>query len=185
MAHMRPAVFLDRDGTIIEDRGHLNSPDQVRFIPGACEALRELQSRYLLFIVTNQGGIGQGIVSWDDVNRVNAHVAGELRRWGVQIAETYVCPHSRDQGCRCIKPEPFFLHRAAEDHSVDLAHSFTVGDHPHDVELASRAGACAGIFVLTGHGEKHRGELPPEATVVADIGAAARMIVMWNDRRSG
>ena len=161
-----PAVFLDRDGTIIEDRGHLSDPSQVVFFDDTVPALLRLSERFKLFMVTNQSGVAKGVVTLADVDRVNRHVASYLDRHGIEITETYVCSHERADGCRCIKPKPYFLERAREDHGVDLARSFSIGDHPHDAEFAESAGGT-GILVLTGHGAKHRAELP-EGTLVAE-----------------
>jgi histidinol-phosphate phosphatase family protein len=175
-------VFLDRDGTLIEDRGHLQSPAEVAFFPQTVQALRLLRDRFLLFIVTNQRGIAEGLLSHDDADRVNAHVTKRLAEAGVSIAEVYVCPHRRSEGCACIKPNPHFLRRAAEEYRLDLRRSYAVGDHPHDVEFAHNVGAC-GIYVLTGHGAKHRRELEQNAVVVPGILEAARWIVEHRDAR--
>lgn len=172
----RPAVFLDRDGTLIEDRGHLRDPAEVVFYPDALDALRRLQERFLLFIVTNQNGIAKGILTADEVDRVNAHVVARLQGGGVLIREVYTCPHQRSDGCGCIKPRPHFPRRAAAAYGVDLEASWSVGDHPSDAELARGVGGT-GIFVLTGHGEKHRGEIPPDVPVAAGIGEAADLIL--------
>lgn len=177
----RPAVFLDRDGTLIEDRGHLRDPDEVVFFPDAFDALRRLQERFLLFIVTHQNGIAKGILTADEVNRVNAHVVARLAGGGVSIREVYTCPHQRSDGCACIKPKPFFPRRAAAEHGVDLESSWSVGDHPADAELARGVGG-RGVFVLTGHGEKHRAEIPPGVPVAAGIAEAADLI--WGRRPS-
>lgn len=172
----KAAIFWDRDGTLIEDRGHLAKPDDVVFLPGAVNALRRLQQDFVFFIVTHQPGVAQGAIGIDDVNRVNAHVVSQLASSGVEIAAVYVCPHERSEGCDCIKPKPYYLHKAAENYGVSLRHSFVVGDHPHDVELAERAGA-QGVYVCTGHGSKHLGELPDNKVVVPDIRAAAEWIL--------
>ena len=172
----RPAVFWDRDGTLIEDRGHLADPGEAVLFPDTIGALRRLRDRFLFFIVTNQSGVAEGTISRADAERVNAHVVGQLAAAGVEIAAVYVCPHRRADACTCIKPNPHFLHRAAEQFRVSLAHSFVVGDHPHDVELAERAGA-RGVYVCTGHGRKHLGELRGHEVVVPDVRAAADWIV--------
>jgi histidinol-phosphate phosphatase family protein len=172
---MPPAVFLDRDGTLIEDRGHLRAPGEVVFFPETVPALRELQKAALLFIVTHQSGIAKGLLTAAEVEAVNRHVTGRLAQAGVHIREVYCCPHDRADGCRCIKPEPYHLRLAARDHGVDLARSFVLGDHPHDVELAVRAGAT-GIYLLSGHGRKHRAELPPGVRVAEGIGEAGRRV---------
>ncbi|MBS3733455.1 MAG: HAD family hydrolase [Phycisphaerae bacterium] len=173
---MPKAVFLDRDGTVIEDRGHLRDASEVVFLPSAFDALRRLQERFLLFLVTNQSGIADGAITRQDADKVNAHVVAELARAGVHITDIYVCPHRRQDGCCCIKPNPHFLRDAATRYGVDLARSFTVGDHPHDVELARGVGA-RGIYVLTGHGEKHLPDLAADAAIAEDIGEAAERIL--------
>jgi D-glycero-D-manno-heptose 1,7-bisphosphate phosphatase len=173
---LRPAVFLDRDGTLIEDRGHLRDASEVAFYPDAVEALRRLQEHFLLFLITNQSGVARGLIGMENVNRVNAHVVSCLAEHGVTITDVYVCPHQRSDGCSCIKPNPHFLHKAAAEHGVDLQRSFTIGDHPHDVQLARTVGA-RGIYVRTGHGEKHLSELSCDEIVVAGIGEAADRIL--------
>ena len=173
---LRPAVFLDRDGTLIEDRGHLSKVSEVVFYPDAIEALQRLQEHFLLFLVTNQSGVARGVITMESVSQVNARVTSHLAEHGVTITDVYVCPHQRSDGCSCIKPNPHFLHKAAAEHNVDLRRSFTIGDHPHDVELARAAGA-RGVYVRTGHGDKHVAELSPDEIVVAGIGEAADRIL--------
>ncbi len=172
---MQPAVFFDRDGTIIEDRGHLGDPKEVHFFPDTIPAMRELQEVALLFVVTHQAGIAKGLVTAREVRLVNRHVTDYLARAGISIREVYVCPHDRSEECRCIKPNPYHLHLAAREYDIDLQRSFVLGDHPHDVELARRAGAT-GIYLLTGHGRKHRDELPPGTLVADGIGEASRRV---------
>ncbi len=180
----RPAVFLDRDGTIVEDRGDLRSPGQVRFLPGVFPALRELARHFALLIVTNQGGVGRGTLAMDEVAAVNDHVAQCLCEQGVELLATYVCPHRRDENCRCAKPSPYFLHRAAADFNLDLAASFVVGDHPHDAATATAAGAV-GIYVLTGHGVRHLDQLTRSdgQVVVDDLPGAARVMMAESSAR--
>jgi len=174
--NVRKAVFLDRDGTLIEDRGHLCDPSEVVFFPDTINALRRLQEHFLLFIVTNQSGISEGIISKSEVEQVNAHVVRRLADADVGITNVYVCPHKLSDGCQCIKPNPYFLRKAAHDYRVDLLRSFTVGDHPFDIELAANVAAC-GIFVLTGHGRKHRDELNSGVPIVSGIAEAAHWIL--------
>jgi len=177
------AVFLDRDGTIIEDRGHLRSPSEVVFFPDTVAALKRLQEHYLLFVVTNQPGIARGLASAEEVEQVNGYVVAELRKQRVTISDVYCCPHDRSEDCICIKPNPYFLHEAARDYGLDLAKSFVVGDHPHDVVLADNAGAT-GIYVLTGHGMHHRAELPPWRVVVPGIREAAEWILAERTKKT-
>ncbi|MFP4193640.1 MAG: D-glycero-alpha-D-manno-heptose-1,7-bisphosphate 7-phosphatase [Desulfobacterales bacterium] len=171
----RPAVFLDRDGTIIEDRGHLCRPSQVKFFAGTVSALRRLNEHFELFIVTNQSGVAKGFLTLEDVGCVNGYVVSYLAEQGIRITDTYVCPHDSLDGCECIKPKPYFLKKAEKEHGIDLSRSFAVGDHPHDVAFAENAGA-RGIYVLSGHGMKHRNELWEDALIVAGIEEAANII---------
>jgi histidinol-phosphate phosphatase family protein len=172
----RRAIFLDRDGTIIEDVGHLRRPENVVFIPGAFEALRKVRDRFLLFIVTNQCGIGEGLISYAECEAVNCHVVNELKKQEIHIEAVYTCPHMKEDQCRCRKPGTYFLRKAGEDFGVDLSRSFVIGDHPHDVETAIRVGG-RGIFVLTGHGRRHQTEIPSHYPTAASILEAVEMIM--------
>ena len=184
MNHNRKAaVFLDRDGTIIEDRGHLRDTSEVVFFPDTFEALQKLSEYFLLFIVTNQVGVAEGIITSDDVDLVNRSVVSALAEKGIIITDVFVCPHRRSDDCPCIKPKPYFLRTAAKHYGVDLDASFTVGDHPHDVKLAQNAGA-RGIYVLSGHGRKHLAEISDGIEVVTGIKQAAEKIILWNEREN-
>jgi histidinol-phosphate phosphatase family protein len=165
---IRKAIFLDRDGTIIEDRGDLSDPDSVEFIPGVFEALLSLRKRFAFFIVTNQPGISRGTVTAAQVETVNNRVVDVLAGAGVSIERVYVCPHTRAEGCECIKPKQYFLRLAELEHGIDLEQSYVVGDHPHDVEFAESAGAT-GIYVLTGHGKKHLNELQSACIILPSL----------------
>jgi L-threonylcarbamoyladenylate synthase len=173
---LRPAIFFDRDGTLIEDRGYLHSPSEVVFYEDTVTALRKLKNRYLLFIVTNQPGIGRGLLRYDEVESVNQSVVERLTLAGVTISGVYYCPHTRDQECECIKPKPYFLLKIAQEFGVDLSHSFVVGDHPYDVEMARNVGAT-GIYLLTGHGEKHFAELNPQVYIAKNLEEATEWII--------
>jgi histidinol-phosphate phosphatase family protein len=173
---LRPAVFLDRDGTIIEDRGHLGEPGQVVMYSDTVEALRRLAEKFVLFIVTNQPGIAEGVVTAEGVEAVNGEVVRRLLDAGVGVVETFVCPHSRPQGCRCIKPNPYFLALAAGKHGLDIERSWVIGDHPHDMTLAVNAGA-RGVYVLTGHGSGHRNDVPAGTPIAAGIREAVDYIL--------
>jgi len=174
----KAAVFLDRDGTIIEDHGHLRSLSDVVFFPETFEALRKLQEYFLLFIVTNQSSIAEGKITLRQANRVNHGIVAALFYRGVKVEKVYMCPHRRLDNCRCIKPKPYFLKRAATIYGFDLGKSFTVGDHPHDIQLAKNVGAH-GIYVLTGHGRKHLPELPKDTMTTTGIMEAAEKIISY------
>ncbi|MCU0691585.1 MAG: HAD-IIIA family hydrolase, partial [Polyangiaceae bacterium] len=167
----RPAIFLDRDGTLIADRGDLADPAQIEFLPGVVELLSEMQARFALFIITNQSAVSAGRVTLQEVGRVNDAVVERLRADGVVIERVFVCPHARTDRCACIKPKPAFLHVAEREHGIDLRRSFTIGDHPHDAELATSVGAT-GVYVLTGHGLKHRGDLGAGFVVIPSLADA-------------
>lgn len=171
----KPAVFLDRDGTLIEDVGFIRDVARVEFYPDTIEALRRLRD-FALFIVTNQSGIAKGLISADEAHGINQFVVQHLAEAGITIQAVYCCPHERADGCECIKPNPYFPRIAERDFGIDLTRSYVVGDHPSDAELADRVGA-KGIYVLTGHGLKHREELPADRTIVAGIEEASAAIV--------
>ncbi|MDD5704338.1 MAG: HAD family hydrolase [Kiritimatiellae bacterium] len=174
--HPRAAVFLDRDGTIIEDRGDLSDPAQVVFFKDTVPALRRLAEKFALFVVTNQSGVAKGTITIEDVQRVNDYVEKYLAINGAPIAATYVCPHQRYSDCQCIKPNPYFLKKAEREFGIDLRRSFVIGDHPHDVELATRVEAT-GIYLLSGHGMKHRADLPVQTIVVDGIREATEQVL--------
>ena len=170
------ALFLDRDGTLIAERGHLSDPKKVVFFPETAGALYRLRNHFLFFLVTNQGGVAEGKISLQEAGRVNQYVVHWLGESGVTISDVYCCPHSRDDGCECIKPKPHFLQKAAREYGVDLQRSFVIGDHPHDVELAINAGA-QGIYVLSGHGKKHRNRLNVPCWIVNNLPEAVDLVV--------
>ncbi len=172
----RPAVFLDRDGTLIEDVGVLHSIEQIQLYPDTIEALRMLQNNYVLFVITNQPGIACGELSEDQVSHVNAHLHEIFRSKGVFIKDWYVCPHRREDACSCIKPKPEFVLQAQKKYGLDLEKSFVIGDHPHDVLTANQQGVF-GLYLLTGHGGRHLTELDNDRLVFHRISDAAEWIL--------
>jgi histidinol-phosphate phosphatase family protein len=148
----RRAVFLDRDGTLIIDRGYLRDPEDITFLPGAVEALADLQRlEFLLFVVSNQSGIGRGIITSEDACRVHERFVRVLTDTGVHFDGVYYCPHAPDAGCTCRKPLPGMLQRAAQDFGVDLESSVMIGDKPSDV-IAGRDAGCHTIQFAAGSG---------------------------------
>ncbi|MBD3322017.1 MAG: HAD-IIIA family hydrolase [Chitinivibrionales bacterium] len=178
------AVFLDRDGTIIEDRGHIRSVGDIELYPFAVKALKLLQEKYLLFIVTNQSGIGLGKVRLDDAIKVNDHLVSVLEMAGICIHDVYMCSHTRDDNCECIKPKPYFIQKAQNDYNLDITNSFTIGDHPHDVEFGTRSGAT-GLYVLTGHGKKHRAGISDHDVFFENLLEAAHWIIESRAGKTG
>lgn len=148
---MRPAVFLDRDGTIIEDEGYLADASRVRLLPGALDALRAFRERGLaLVVVSNQSGIPRGLITPAQHSAVDARVKAILADAGVPLDAAYYCPHLPDAGCACRKPLPGMLEQAAREHGLDLARSLMVGDKMSDV-AAGRAAGC--VTALLGDGK--------------------------------
>lgn len=147
---VRPAVFLDRDGTLIEDRGFLGDPNGVALLPTVVDALRLLASHdYATIVISNQSGIARGLLDDARVRSVNAEIVRRLGGDGIAIDGWYWCPHY-DEGCDCRKPEPGLLHRAVREHGLTLAGAAVIGDRGSDVELGRRAG-IAGIAVPGPH----------------------------------
>ncbi len=180
---MKRALFLDRDGTLIEERNYLSRPEQVALLEGAAAALRRLQEAgFLMFVVTNQSGVGRGFFSMADVEKVNARMAEEFARAGVRFAKMYVAPEAPGQPSRGRKPAPQFLFDAEEEFRLDLRQSYMIGDKLIDLECGWRAGVKKCLLVRTGYGSKteHRGDPRlGEAVVVDGLAMAADWILHW------
>ncbi|WOJ89106.1 HAD family hydrolase [Methylocapsa polymorpha] len=147
-----PAIFLDRDGTIIVEKNYLGDPDQVVLLDGAVDGLRALSSHsFPLVIVSNQSGVGRGYFSLEQARAVERRLGELLTHEGIAIAGWYMCPHAPDEECSCRKPLPGMIRAAVHDLDLDPARSFVIGDKRSDIDLASAVGAT-GILVTTGHG---------------------------------
>ena len=176
-APLSPAVFLDRDGTIMEEAEYCSHPDQVRIIAGAPEALRALKAAgFRLVIITNQSGIGRGYYTVADYEAVQARL---LELLGEELIDaTYFCPESPEANSPRRKPSPEMVFEAARDLGLDLARSWFIGDKAIDVRCGHAAGTCA-ILVRTGHGH---GEDAGRAEFVAkDFASAAAFILRTSD----
>ncbi|MBN1801035.1 MAG: HAD family hydrolase [Candidatus Lokiarchaeota archaeon] len=154
----KKALFIDRDGTINEDIGYNFSIERCKILPGVIEGLKVLKEDFKLFIVTNQSGIGLGLTSLEDFKEFNAHILGELANHDIRIERTYYCPHAPDSMCSCRKPRIKHLKEAQKHFNIDLNRSWTIGDHPSDIQFGINAG-CKTAYLLTGHGEKHHEQL--------------------------
>jgi len=160
-ALLRPAVFLDRDGTISEEVGYLNDASQFRVFPFAARAIRKLNDAKLpVIVVTNQSGVGRGFFPESMVHTVHELMSRQLTASKAHLTAIYYCPHTLDDECECRKPKPGLLQRAAREHDIDLHRSFVVGDRYGDVELAHGAGS-RGVLVRTGYGEEDLRENSP------------------------
>ncbi len=129
-----PAIFLDRDGTIVEDKGYIDNTLNVEFFPYTFKSFAILQNHFLLFIITNQSGISKGLISEIEVQKVNTYITETLKENGIIIFDTFCCPHKKEDNCNCRKPKPYFLLKASELYTIDLTKSFIIGDHPTDIE---------------------------------------------------
>ena len=174
---LRPAVFLDRDGTICEEMGYLNHISRVHVFPFAAAAIRRLNEAGVpVVVVTNQSGISRGIFPEALVAQVHERITRELADAGATVDAYYYCSHVRQDNCDCRKPLTGLLDRAAREHGLRLDRSFVVGDRYGDVELAHRAGG-KGVLVLTGYGrgeyELHGEEWPRQPDLVVEDLAVA------------
>jgi D-glycero-D-manno-heptose 1,7-bisphosphate phosphatase len=171
----QPAIFLDRDGTLIEDVGYIKLPSQINFFGNVYQALSLLQKNFMLIIITNQSGIGKGDLTTDEVEKVNTAITERFAAEDIIIKKTYVCPHTKEDNCKCRKPNPYFLYQASEEFNIVLNNSFFIGDHPEDIYCAQQAGVT-GIYLLTGHGVRHYHELTQKTVIKANILEAAKYI---------
>jgi D-glycero-D-manno-heptose 1,7-bisphosphate phosphatase len=148
----RPPTFLDREGTLIVEKHYLKDPAQVLLEREVALGLSRLAAQgHPLIVLSNQSGIGRGLLDARDAERVNARVADLLREQGIEITAWYLCPHEPTASCDCRKPAPGMALAAARDLNVELKGSFVIGDKRSDVELADAIGGT-GILVATGHG---------------------------------
>ncbi len=175
----KPAVFIDRDGTLTDEVGYVNHPSRLRLLPRSAEAVRRLNRAGIpAVMVTNQSGIARGYFSEEVLNAVNAALVDRLKREGAHLDGLYVCAHHPGEGeppfradCDCRKPQPGLLVRAARELDLDLVRSWMVGDKPSDILVGHRVGARTAL-VLTGYGlgewEYRRSRFPVPPDHVAD-----------------
>ena len=180
-APARPAVFLDRDGTLIEEAGYPDRVDRLRFYPYTVDAVRLLtQGGFAVVVLTNQSGVARGIVPEGFVAEAHAHLARRLAAGGARVDGFYHCPHhpggtleAYRVECECRKPKPGLILRAAGELSLDLSRSWMVGDRDGDIACGRAAGVRT-ILVRTGYGSA--AESAPDATADTLIGAVARIL---------
>lgn len=173
----RRFVLLDRDGTINEEIGHVLSPAELRLIPGAAEAIRDLRALGLgILVVTNQSPVGRGWITEADLAAIHDRLRELLRAAGADVDAIEHCPHLPEDDCPCRKPRTGMIDRAAAELGFDPAEAFVVGDHAGDMALGRAVGART-IFVRSGHGEEElEGARNLADRVVADLSAAAAAI---------
>ncbi len=156
----KPAIFLDRDGTLIEEIGYLHRPEDIRICPTAVEAVEKINQKGVpAIVITNQSAIARGLMSEEDLQHLHHSLQETFREKGARIDALYYCPHhpqagegAYTQSCSCRKPEPGLFLRAARELQLDLSTSHMIGDTLRDVEAGHRAG-CQSILVKTGYGQ--------------------------------
>jgi D-glycero-D-manno-heptose 1,7-bisphosphate phosphatase len=178
----RPAVFLDRDGTICEEMGYLNHISRLHIFPFAAAAIRRFNDAGLpVIVVTNQSGVSRGIFPEALIAEVHSRILQAIAAAGARIDAFYYCTHTRADDCQCRKPLPGLLQQAAREHNLLLSDSFVVGDRYADIELAHAVGG-RGLLVLSGYGrgeyesQRHEWKRQPD-DVVEDLSAAADVII--------
>lgn len=182
----QPAIFLDRDGVIIENRDrYVRSWADVAVLPGALAALAAARdSGYAFVIVTNQSAVGRGIISRETADDINRRLLDVIRATGGRIDAVYLCPHAPDDGCECRKPLPGMLLRAAREHDLDLARSVMIGDALSDSGAGQAAGVAQSILVRTGRGRAQEELIAPDeprpSAAVDTLGDALALILSPN-----
>ena len=154
------ALFLDRDGVIIENRlQYVRTWRDVKLIPESVLAGRQIsQAGYPIVVVTNQAGVGRGVLKLNNAQDINNRLVKILRSAGVNVIDAYMCPHHPDEDCICRKPKPGMLLKAAHDHKIDLRKSVLVGDSLRDLQAADAVGT-KGKLVRTGMGSEQEAEV--------------------------
>jgi D-glycero-D-manno-heptose 1,7-bisphosphate phosphatase len=150
----RRAVFLDRDGTIVEDVGYLTAPSQLKLLPDAVDGIRLLQDQFLIVIVTNQSAVARGLLDENGLFQIHQALARALQSQGVLLDAIYICPHHPSFGtppsggeCRCRKPQPGMLLQAMKDFDIQPSLSFMIGDKGSDILAGRLAGVAATVLV--------------------------------------
>jgi len=183
----KPAVFLDRDGTLIAENGYLCTAGELRLLPGAARGVRWLQEAgFRVILVTNQSAVARGLLTEKQLAEINKRLLELLKREGARLDAIYYCPHHPEglgpyrQHCCCRKPEPGMLLQAAAGHGLNLGESYLVGDKLTDIIAGKRAG-CRTILVKTGCGERELARAEKEGAiadfVVENVERAARLIL--------
>ncbi len=172
-------IFLDRDGTLNPDPGYIGSPDQFELFPGVADALAKLtRAGARLVVVTNQSGVGRGLFSFGDLDRIHEKLRRLVGEAGASLAGIYVCPHRPDEQCHCRKSEPGLIEQAVRELGVDLSRSYLIGDHAKDIELARRVGAKSVWLTTSEHGAGARmGSHNSADAVAASFDEAAAWIL--------
>jgi D-glycero-D-manno-heptose 1,7-bisphosphate phosphatase len=175
------AVFLDRDGTLNAEKAYLSDPERLEILPGVPEGLKQLQDAgWLLFIVTNQSGIGRGLYTEADMHAVHRRLEQRLGDLGIRFQKIYFAPEAPGQPSRGRKPSPQFVWDARDEFNLDLSQSYFIGDKLLDLQCGWNAGVKRCILVRTGYGAETEAAHPAEASrawVVDNLAEAAKRIL--------
>ncbi|NLT23664.1 MAG: HAD family hydrolase [Syntrophorhabdus sp.] len=188
---MIKAVFVDRDGTINVEKGHVFRCEDLEFLPGAVEGLRLLTERGIsIFIITNQAGIAKGLYTEEDFRVFTEHMDGLLRREGVAIENTLFCPHHPEgivpeytKTCGCRKPNTLLLESVMRERNYSIEELILIGDKNSDIDAGNKLGLRT-YLVLTGYGNEHR-ESTKASFVVPDLLVAVKHLLKEWDRDRG
>lgn len=165
---MKKAVFLDRDGVLIEQVAYLSSPEQVVLVPGAAEALKIVRRHGdVAVVISNQSGVGRGYFTAADVDAVHDRIQALLAAEGAAVDAYCYCPHAPDEKCSCRKPSPEMILRAAAKFDIDVASSLMLGDKMSDLECGVNAGCARSVLVRTGYGAEEEPEARAAGFAVA------------------
>ena len=171
------AVFVDRDGTMIEDVGYLDRLERLKLFPYTVDAVRVLnRAGFKVIVVTSQNGVAQGVLTEEFLGEAHAHLSKLFETAGAKIDGFYYCPHSTHAvveryrtDCECRKPKPGMILAAARDHALDISRSFVVGDRWRDIEMGLNAGTTA-VLVETGYGRTEAARRPAHIPTVPVAG---------------
>ncbi len=187
---MFPAIFLDRDGVLIENRqDYVREWSDVKVFPEAIVTLtRSALKNYKVVIVTNQSAVGRGLISLDTANEINHRLINLIRESGGQVDGIFMCPHSPDDDCACRKPKPGLLLQAAKELSLNLQHSWMIGDAWSDVQAGQTAGVKQSILLRTGRGTEqlanHRPTNITNHLIFDDLSQAIDAILASDDNQT-
>ncbi|MBF0202422.1 MAG: D-glycero-beta-D-manno-heptose 1,7-bisphosphate 7-phosphatase [Desulfamplus sp.] len=179
----RCTVFLDRDGVInVDSRHYIKNSREFHFIQGSAGAMALFtDAGWDIIVVTNQSGIGRGIIKKEDLGAIFSKMEQGTKEAGASIKDIFHCPHTPWHGCRCRKPAPGMIMDAVEKHNIDLSRSVMVGDSVKDIECGRAAGCAFSVLVLTGNGEESlsvlKGRGTPPDMVARDLLEAAEVII--------
>lgn len=191
---LRPAVFLDRDGTIIHDKGYLSDPKKIDYFSNTVEALKLLKKAgFILVVVTNQSGVARGYFAENDIKIIHTQIKGDLLKQKAAPDAFFYCPHypggkvkSFSRVCHCRKPKTGMVKQALKSLPIDLKRSFMVGDKMDDLMLSVNARLAGGILVRTGNGRTSEKELKskpvPRTWVASNLLQAAKKIIRLREQ---